>query len=99
MFFKILFYYNYSFQGCKVTKKRAQNKINLFIFFAECIVTYLKLHKKVETPKQIWNFHLIYIGMLRSLLHLSTSRIEQFAVALDDELAVSNLLSSHRTVG
>ena len=47
MFFKILFYYNYSFQGCKVTKKRAQNKINLFIFFAECIVTYLKLHKKV----------------------------------------------------
>ena len=31
----------------KVTEKRRQNKINSFIFYAECIVTYSKLQKMI----------------------------------------------------
>ncbi len=37
-----------NFGEAKVTKSREQNKINLFIFYAECIITYLKLIKIIE---------------------------------------------------
>jgi len=40
----------------KVTKKREQNKINVFIFNAECIVTYPKLVQMSGKNKIYFDF-------------------------------------------
>ena len=40
----------------KVTKKREQNKINSFIFYAECIVTYLKIVQIEDKTKKLVSF-------------------------------------------
>lgn len=40
-------------------KKRGQNKINMFIFYAECIITYVKL-QKVERKTKL--FMIYFLG-------------------------------------
>ena len=40
-----------NFSKAKVTKKRKQYKISSLIFYAECIVSYLKLRKNESSTK------------------------------------------------
>ena len=56
--------FNFSTLDEKLQKKRVQNKINLFIFYAECIQL-LDFRRKVtknecRTKKIMWNYKLLF---------------------------------------
>ena len=74
---------------CKDTKKREQNKINVFIFYAECIVSYQKIRFGEHKCKRKRDF--LSELQLKSKYFVTKSRefsFVQIEAFIDDTLKV-----------